>query len=333
MSDTALVPAAPVPQAVTPEAFLQASMSAAIERNVAPETIERMMALYERMKAQEAKHAYDAAMAEFQGRCPIIKKTKQVPDRNGNIAYKYAPLESIVAQTRELIGKCGFSYTVETGKGVDGVDGVTVTAKHTAGHSEHSFFPLKLGTKTGIMSDTQQMAAAYTFAKRYAFCNLFGILTGDEDNDGGTQQWHDERALDRNARIEDDVAGQRRFAGTTAQPQQNATPLDAPAPSPDVKPQVELGEPTEVEFDAVRFDAELKPGKTVIYTMDKLGKPKRGAVVIYPGPLDVPLDRSLPMRCKATLRSTNRTHGATSDVAWIVDRGADNALLLEILPA
>ena len=24
-----------------------------------------------------------------------------------------------------------------------------------------------------------------TFAKRYAFCNAFGILTADEDNDGG----------------------------------------------------------------------------------------------------------------------------------------------------
>ena len=27
------------------------------------------------------------------------------------------------------------------------------------------------------------MAAAQTFAKRYAFCNAFGILTGDDDND------------------------------------------------------------------------------------------------------------------------------------------------------
>jgi hypothetical protein len=40
-----------------------------------------------------------------------------------------------------------------------------------------------LGNKTQIMSDTQVTAAALTFAKRYAFCNVFGILTGDEDNE------------------------------------------------------------------------------------------------------------------------------------------------------
>ena len=34
------------------------------------------------------------------------------------------------------------------------------------------------------MSDSQVVAAASTFSKRYAFCNAFGILTGDEDNDG-----------------------------------------------------------------------------------------------------------------------------------------------------
>src|SRR5262249_52436437 len=34
-----------------------------------------------------------------------------------------------------------------------------------------------------IMSQTQVVAAALTFAKRYAFCNAFGILTGNEDTD------------------------------------------------------------------------------------------------------------------------------------------------------
>jgi hypothetical protein len=39
------------------------------------------------------------------------------------------------------------------------------------------------GNKTDIMSQSQVAAAATTFAKRYAFCNAFGILTGDEDTD------------------------------------------------------------------------------------------------------------------------------------------------------
>ena len=35
-----------------------------------------------------------------------------------------------------------------------------------------------------MMSDSQKYAGALTFAKRYAFCNAFGILTADEDIDG-----------------------------------------------------------------------------------------------------------------------------------------------------
>jgi hypothetical protein len=45
-----------------------------------------------------------------------------------------------------------------------------------------------LGNKTQVMSDTQVTAAAGTFAKRYAFCNVFGIMTGDEDTDGADPQ-------------------------------------------------------------------------------------------------------------------------------------------------
>jgi hypothetical protein len=60
---------------------------------------------------------------------------------------------------------------------------VAVTIKHTAGHSEVTCVELPLGNKTGIMSQIQVEAAALTFAKRYAFCNAFGILTGDDDTD------------------------------------------------------------------------------------------------------------------------------------------------------
>jgi hypothetical protein len=59
----------------------------------------------------------------------------------------------------------------------------TCMAKHKDGHSEPSSMEVPLGTKTAVMSDTQVVAAALTFAKRYAFCNVFGILTSDEDAD------------------------------------------------------------------------------------------------------------------------------------------------------
>jgi hypothetical protein len=63
---------------------------------------------------------------------------------------------------------------------------VTCIAKHKYGHTEPSSVEVPLGNKTDIMSQTQVVAAALTFAKRYAFCNAFGILTGDEDTDASS---------------------------------------------------------------------------------------------------------------------------------------------------
>jgi hypothetical protein len=51
------------------------------------------------------------------------------------------------------------------------------------GHSQESDFTVPIDEKA-FMNAPQKVASALTFAKRYAFCNAFGILTGDEDNDG-----------------------------------------------------------------------------------------------------------------------------------------------------
>ena len=161
----------------------EALISQAINKGVDVGTMERLLALRREIKADYAKEEYDKAMANFQAECPIIKKDKAGGEtKSGHVAYHYAPLDSIVSQTKGLLQKHGFSYAIET-KTEQGKVSVTCIAKHIAGHSNPSSIELPLGTKTGIMSDTQQVAAAITFAKRYAFCNAFGILTGDQDND------------------------------------------------------------------------------------------------------------------------------------------------------
>lgn len=155
----------------------------AIDKGVTVDTIERLLVMRRELKAEYAKEKYDRAMAAFQAACPIIKKDKAGGrTQAGQVAYYYAPLESIVGQTKELIEKHGFSYAVETYTETDKVKVVCV-ATHVDGHSNPSSVELPLGTKTNVMSATQQVAAAITFAKRYAFCNAFGILTGDEDTD------------------------------------------------------------------------------------------------------------------------------------------------------
>jgi len=144
-------------------------------------TMERLLAMRKTLKDEWAKEQFDKAMASFQSECPIIKKTKTVRTNKGENAYSYAPLESILIQVKPILEKHGFSYSIQTETG-DKVK-ATCLAKHKDGWSESSSMEVPLGTKTQIMSDTQVVAAALTFAKRYAFCNVFGILTSDEDTD------------------------------------------------------------------------------------------------------------------------------------------------------
>lgn len=160
----------------------------AIDRGTPVETMERLMAMRRELKAEYAKEQFDKAMADFQSKCPTIKKEKPGGKTNaGVVAYYYAPLESIVEQVKDIIKESGFSYAIQT-KTEDKAVKVTCTVKHTAGHSESSDVQVPLGEGTRVMSAPQIVASALTFAKRYAFCNAFGILTGEDDNDAQEDQ-------------------------------------------------------------------------------------------------------------------------------------------------
>lgn len=164
-----------------------ALISQAIVNNVPVETLERLLAMKEKIDAENARRAFNRAMAKFQSECPTITKTKEVKTKTGIVAYRYAPIESIVEQVKPYLESNGFSYSTNMEVLPAGVK-VSCKVVHVEGHSETSEMEVPLGSKTEIMSASQVTAAASTFAKRYAFCNAFGILTGDEDNDGQTDR-------------------------------------------------------------------------------------------------------------------------------------------------
>lgn len=163
-------------------------MQIAIQNNASIDVLERLMALKERFDANEARKAYIQAMANFQSKCPIIKRKKEGgKTKEGVVAYKYAPIEDMVEQTKELIAECGFSYFLNTPMQVerDGQKGIEVqlTISHIAGHSEVFTQFMPFVTKTGVMSDPQVLGATQSYAKRYVFANGFGIMTGEDDTD------------------------------------------------------------------------------------------------------------------------------------------------------
>jgi hypothetical protein len=173
-----------VPEPPTGPLDAGALIAKALEQHVGIDTMERLLALRERLQAEQARGAFLRALAAFQGECPVILKTKSVtirPAAGGGYSYRYAPLDIIVEQVRPYLQKYGLSYTIKT-RQTDGTLTAICEAHHEGGHTEPSELTVPIDT-AARMNDTQKVGAARTYAMRYAFCNAFGILTGDEDTD------------------------------------------------------------------------------------------------------------------------------------------------------
>lgn len=187
---------------------VQSMLMAAIEKGLPVETLERLMVMRKDLKAEYAKEEYYKAMAVLQAEMPVIKKDKHVKfaTKTGDrVDYHYAPIESIVEQTRDLIGKHGFSYRYRIEESPTQIK-VFCIATHKDGHSEEASFTSTIGG-TGLMSATQKSTGAVTQGKRIALCNVFGISTGDEDNDGNNQDApRNDKATDEQKAAIDDLA-------------------------------------------------------------------------------------------------------------------------------
>jgi len=231
-------------------------ISQAIEKGLPVETMERLLAMRKQLKEEQAIEAYHRAVSDFQGRCPVIKKNKKVYEKNtteamikngtAKVRYAYATLDSIIEQIASIMRDCGLSHRIEV---LNEDKWITVTCHliHELGYSQSSTFrvPVDFGA---YMSAQQQYASALTYAKRYAFCDVTGILTGDEDND---------------ANALDDAPAATKEAPKAAAP----TPVPAQTPTPKPAPVAPKQPPAPAK--PVNPDDEKK--RTIAKLMNKNG--------------------------------------------------------------
>ena len=159
-----------------------ALISQGLASGASVEAMKGLYEIYQKERDDQRRMLFNEAMAKFQAECPIIKKATPVIVENKTV-YNYAKIEAIISQVKKFIESNGFSYQVKTGKNGANLF-ATCIVKHVAGWSEETTFEVPVGTGTRLMSAPQVAAASLTFAKRYAFCNAFGIMTGDDDTNG-----------------------------------------------------------------------------------------------------------------------------------------------------
>src|SRR5215472_16134683 len=169
----------------------------ALDPHADVEKLDRMMAMYERLKAKEAELVYNAAKGRILKKLAGIKIVKNRPvlpeieegkQRGAVEAFKYAPLEEIDKHLRPLLAEeqMDLSYSDEPWDG----GGILIRGrlKHLpGGHYEDSFMPAPLDT-TGGKSNVQAVGSTNSFLRRYVACNIFNIVVvgDDDDGNGGT---------------------------------------------------------------------------------------------------------------------------------------------------
>ena len=142
-------------------------------------SIEQMQQLFElqlRYEANEARKAYNDAMANFRENAPAIAKT-----RSGH-NIKYAGLSESIEAIQPLLSQFGLSHQWKTRQ-----DGSMVTVDcivtHRQGHSEItslSAAPDTSGSKNAI----QAIGSTVSYLERYTLYAILGLSSREMDDDG-----------------------------------------------------------------------------------------------------------------------------------------------------
>jgi len=184
----------------------EALISQAIEKELPIDTMERLLAMRRELKVEAAREEFFSALSVFQSACPEIPKTKTVMNKDRKtVRYKYAPLDTILATAKMPLKENGFSYTVKTEQDSDSVTAIC-RLHHIAGHTEETQLTVPID-KDAYMSAPQQIAAALTYAKRYAFCDATGIMTADEDSDAVPEEKPQQKP-DNRKKLIDEIAAE-----------------------------------------------------------------------------------------------------------------------------
>ncbi len=93
---------------MTPMLMLQA----AVERGASLETLEKLMTLQERFEANQARKAFDDAMAAAKAEIPVIAKNREVDftSSKGRTHYRHEDLAEIARTVNPILAKYGLSY-------------------------------------------------------------------------------------------------------------------------------------------------------------------------------------------------------------------------------
>jgi len=155
----------------------------AVKQGADIEVVEKLMALAERYEANQAKKAFNEAIADAKAEIPPILKNRVVDftSQKGRTHYRHEDMGEIAKTVDPILGKYGLSYRYRATSNVNEPVSVTCIVSHRAGHSEET--TLTAGRdETGNKNSIQAVGSTITFLQRYSLKVALGLAASNDDD-------------------------------------------------------------------------------------------------------------------------------------------------------
>lgn len=187
---------------------LMRTVDAAVMGGADIEVIERLLAVHERIEANKARKAYNAAMSALRGDLPQVFKTETVDykAKGGRVNYRHENLANMVVDLSPVMAQHGLSFRWKTDTTIPDNIHVTCVVTHADGHAEETSLsgpPDNTGSKNTI----QAIASTVSYLQRYTLKAMIGIAAGKDDDGAGGAPVADPMAPVEQPRATGDASG------------------------------------------------------------------------------------------------------------------------------
>jgi hypothetical protein len=173
--------AAPIPmlpQVMTPMDMIQTALT----QNAGIEVLEKLMALQERHEKNQARKAFDEAIASAKAKIKPITKNRKVDftSAKGRTNYEYEDLAEIARSVDPILAEFGLSYRFRSHQEGNRLS-ITCVMSHRDGYSEENVLSAT-NDESGNKNSIQAIGSTASYLQRYTLKLALGLAAAKDDD-------------------------------------------------------------------------------------------------------------------------------------------------------
>lgn len=153
-------------------------LSAALDRGVDEQVLAQLIGLHERSRADDARRAFEAALASAKAELPVIAKTQIASI--GSKHYRHEDLAKIARTIGPILARHGLAYRFRSA-----TDGELVTLicviSHRDGHREENSLSAA-ADHSGEKNAIQAIGSTLTYLQRMTLKAALGLAAAEDDD-------------------------------------------------------------------------------------------------------------------------------------------------------